>query len=306
MPRGRDWTSDGHNGDAVEQGVGEAADLWVAPGPEVATCGWRRGQRWRCRRWGGNGIHHPRDHRLIIVYILSYKDLKKIVRLISPASSMMEGSHEHGKTEEDFVYLLDNEIGKFNAFFMEQEEDFVISHKELQRRIQRVIDIWGPNGSLPSEEDYKEKMGRVRKDTVNFHGEMVLLMNYSNVNYTGLVKILKKYDKRTGGLLRSPYIQKVLHQPFLRTDVILKLVKECESTTDTMFPVVEEKGMREGKEEIEVSSEGIFKTTIIALLTMQEIRKASSTYRHFSLPPLNLSDFDIIKFFQLYSYIIFP
>ncbi|CAL5439847.1 unnamed protein product [Camellia sinensis] len=34
MPRGRDWTSDGHNGDAVEQGVGEAADLWVAPGPE--------------------------------------------------------------------------------------------------------------------------------------------------------------------------------------------------------------------------------------------------------------------------------
>ncbi|GMP42847.1 hypothetical protein CsSME_00012449 [Camellia sinensis var. sinensis] len=48
---------------------------------------------------------------------------------------------------------------------MEQEEDFVISHRELQQRIQRVIDIWGPNGSLPSEEDYKEKMGRVRKDS---------------------------------------------------------------------------------------------------------------------------------------------
>lgn len=237
---------------------------------------------------------------------LSYKDLKKIVRLISSASSMMEGSHEHGKTEEDFVYLLDNEIDKFNAFFMEQEEDFVISHKELQQRIQRVIDIWGPNGSLPSEEDYKEKMGRVRKDIVNFHGEMVLLMNYSNVNYTGLVKILKKYDKRTGGLLRSPYIQKVLQQPFLRTDVMSKLVKECESTIDTMFPVVGEKGMREGREEIEVSSEGIFRTTVIALLTMQEIRKASSTYSHFSLPPLNLSDFDLIKFFQLYSYVVFP
>ncbi|CAL5353741.1 unnamed protein product [Camellia sinensis] len=37
MPRGRDWTSDGHNGDAVEQGVGEVADLWVAPGPEVTV-----------------------------------------------------------------------------------------------------------------------------------------------------------------------------------------------------------------------------------------------------------------------------
>ncbi|KAI8024916.1 SPX domain-containing protein 3 [Camellia lanceoleosa] len=215
---------------------------------------------------------------------LSYKDLKKIVRLISSASSMMEGSPEHGKAEEDFVYSLDNEIDKFNAFFMEQEEDFVISHK---RRIT------------------KRKWGGSEK-TVNFHGEMVLLMNYSNVNYTGLVKILKKYDKRTGGLLRSPYIQKVLQQTFLRTDVISKLVKECESTIDTVFPVVGEKGMREGREEIEVSSEGIFRTTIIALLTMQEIRKASSTYSHFSLPPLNLSDIDLIKFFQLYSYIIFP
>ncbi|GMP66608.1 hypothetical protein CsSME_00026899 [Camellia sinensis var. sinensis] len=54
MPRGRDWTSDGHNGDAVEQGVGEAADLWVAPGPEVATCGCvvcmgpRGGDLWVC------------------------------------------------------------------------------------------------------------------------------------------------------------------------------------------------------------------------------------------------------------------
>ncbi|CAL5397004.1 unnamed protein product [Camellia sinensis] len=66
MPRGRDWTSDGHNGDAVEQGVGEAADLWVAPGPEVATCGWRRGRRsvtflaMKCQRF-----ERERDHRLV-------------------------------------------------------------------------------------------------------------------------------------------------------------------------------------------------------------------------------------------------
>ncbi|KAL6322970.1 hypothetical protein AAG906_022873 [Vitis piasezkii] len=53
-------------------------------------------------------------------------------------------------------------------------------------------------------------MGKIRKDMVDFHGEMVLLENYSNINYTGLAKILKKYDKRTGGLLRLPFIQKAL------------------------------------------------------------------------------------------------
>ncbi|KAK6158315.1 hypothetical protein DH2020_005629 [Rehmannia glutinosa] len=51
-------------------------------------------------------------------------------------------------------------------------------------------------------------MAKIRKEIVNFHGEMVLLMNYSNVNYTGLAKILKKYDKRTGRVLRLPVIQK--------------------------------------------------------------------------------------------------
>ncbi|KAL6962447.1 hypothetical protein U1Q18_037405 [Sarracenia purpurea var. burkii] len=54
-----------------------------------------------------------------------------------------------------------------------------------------------------------------------------------------LVKILKKYDKRTGALLRSPFIQKVLHQPFFTTDLLYKLVKECETLLDRLFPIIE-------------------------------------------------------------------
>ncbi|THG02352.1 hypothetical protein TEA_011239 [Camellia sinensis var. sinensis] len=239
---------------------------------------------------------------------LSYKDLKKLVRLISSAPPMMNGSLEFGKAEAEFMYLLNNEIEKFNSFFMEQEEDFVIRHKELQQRIERVTESWGPNGSQPSEMDYKEEMGKIRKEIVNFHGEMVLLMNYSNINYTGLAKILKKYDKRTGGLLRSPFIQNVLQQPFYTTDLISKLVKECESTIDAMFPVVEEEEriIRREREAIMVSGEGVFRNTIAALLTMQEIRRGSSTYSHFSLPPLNLPDFDFIQAFQLNSPIPIP
>lgn len=58
--------------------------------------------------------------------------------------------------------------------------------QEVQQRIQRVVDLWGPNGSQPSEEDYKEEMAKIRKAIVDFHGEMVLLVNYSNINYTGV------------------------------------------------------------------------------------------------------------------------
>ncbi|XP_039011946.1 SPX domain-containing protein 3-like [Hibiscus syriacus] len=228
---------------------------------------------------------------------LSYKELKKLVRLISSAESPMYGKED---AEAEFVYLLNNEIDKFNGFFMEQEEDFIIRHKELQQRIERVISTWGTNGTKPSEAEYRDEMARVRKDMVNFHGEMVLLVNYSNINYTGLAKILKKYDKRTGGLLRLPFIQKVLQQPFFITDLVSKLVKECENTIDEMFPVqVEEEIVKEQREAITVAGKGIFRNTVAALLSMQEIRRGSSTYGHFSLPPLDLSDSDLIHSFQL-------
>ena len=60
---------------------------------------------------------------------LSYKVLKKLVKLISSTPPMTSGSIEFGKAEAEFVYLLNNEIEKFNNFFSEQEEDFVIRDK---------------------------------------------------------------------------------------------------------------------------------------------------------------------------------
>lgn len=60
---------------------------------------------------------------------LSYKKLKKLVKLISSAPPTLNKSLHCGKAEAEFMYLLNAEIEKFNAFFMEQEEDFVIRHK---------------------------------------------------------------------------------------------------------------------------------------------------------------------------------
>lgn len=96
-----------------------------------------------------------------------------------------------------------------------------------------------------------------------------------------------------------PFIQKVLQQPFFTTDLISKLVKECESTIDAVFPVEDED--QRTREAITVAGEGIFRNTVAALQSMQEIRRGSSTYGHFSLPPLNLPDSDLIQSIQLNS-----
>ncbi|KAJ4767719.1 SPX domain-containing protein 3 [Rhynchospora pubera] len=119
---------------------------------------------------------------------LSYKDLKKLVRFISAA-------HPSTKAEAQFVELLNSEIEKFNSFFIEQEEEFIIRQRELQDRIEKLGERFEP-----SDAEYAAEMAQTRKDIVNFHGEMVLLINYSNVNYTGLAKILKKYECMTNAL----------------------------------------------------------------------------------------------------------
>lgn len=120
---------------------------------------------------------------------------------------------------------------------------------------------------------------------------------------SGLAKILKKYDKRTGGVLRLPFIQKVLGQPFYATDQISKLVKKCESIIEAVFPAEEELAERakEAREAITLAGEGIFRNTVAALQTIQDIRAGSSTKSHFSLPPLNLPDSQLIQSLQLNS-----
>ncbi|TVU30932.1 hypothetical protein EJB05_22586, partial [Eragrostis curvula] len=104
---------------------------------------------------------------------LAYKRLKKLVRLVSASNS----SPRRAAAEAAFVRLLDGEVDRFNAFFLEQEEEFVILHRELQEMVKKVATgEAGPCGAA--------EIRRVRKEIVDLHGEMVLLLNYSAINYT--------------------------------------------------------------------------------------------------------------------------
>ena len=128
------------------------------------------------------------------------------------------------------------------------------------------------------------------------------------------MKIIKKYDKRTGALLRLPFIQDVLNQPFFKIDVLNKIVKECEVMLSILFPKngppgsslpinedYEEDGCgsmtaNESKAslaqvpkelaEIENMENMFIKLTSSALQTLEQIRGGSSTVSIYSLPPL--------------------
>lgn len=115
----------------------------------------------------------------------------------------------------------------------------------------------------------------------------------------GLVKILKKYDKRTGGLLSLPFTQRVRHQPFFTTEPLTRLVRECEANLELLFPVEAEvlepssssnleqhDAARRDPTSRDVETSDVYRSTLAAMKAIQGLRRASSTYN-----PLSLSRF---------------
>lgn len=247
---------------------------------------------------------------------LSYKQLKHHLKLLplhhpfDPISSSLDfpfddafplqTAFDHSSADRsDFIDLLNAEIDKLNTFFLEKEEEFVIRLQEIRGRLDEIKEMYATAADASASSDVlSEEIMKIRKDIVNVHGEMVLLENYSALNYTGLVKILKKHDKRTGSFLRVPFIQNVLQEPFFSTDVLTKLVRECESNMQFLFPfsypsvgaaALCEHGTPISDEEY---PESICRGTLAALKIMKEFRKGSSTYNPFSVPPFNHSECD--------------
>ncbi|XP_022754500.1 SPX domain-containing protein 2-like isoform X3 [Durio zibethinus] len=214
---------------------------------------------------------------------LSYKDLKKQLKLIYPKDGSKKQPNKRPR--------LDSTDGGDGGCKEESE----VSKEELQDRAAKA-------------KVSNEELMEVGREIVDFHGEMVLLENYSALNYTGLVKIIKKYDKRSGALVRLPFIQKVLQQPFYSTNVLNKLVKECEMVLNHLFSMNEPSTSPEEKEcesqtssrsnerllkvpkelaEIKNMENMYMKLTLSALHVLKEIRSGSSTVSMFSLPPLH-------------------
>ncbi|XP_041991887.1 SPX domain-containing protein 4-like [Salvia splendens] len=229
---------------------------------------------------------------------LQYKPLKKLLKSI-PAADNPPPDGPSPELHEWFVGTLNEELEKFNDFYVDKEEDFIIRFQALKERIERLKSRGSTNSVFTSETEFSEEMMEIRKDFVSIHGEMVLLKNYSSLNFAGLIKILKKYDKRTGELLSLPFTQLAVHQPFFMTEPVTRLVRECEENLELLFPqeaeVVESTSIqqKQNADPPNASSElklapgeetvDIYRSTLAAIKAIKCLKKASSTYNPLSL-----------------------
>ena len=169
-----------------------------------------------------------------------------------------------------FVKTLNDEMKKFNAFFMNAEEDLVMRERVLATRFHKLVDkktgklSAAKNRDAKNRDDAKDvseshaarELRETRRAFADFHGELVLMEHWTSLNYTALVKILKKHDKRSSLRLRSPVLVSALQQPFYSTEVLTELIKKTESrfrvlhalASETEAAAREKNGAREPRE----------------------------------------------------------
>ncbi|CAI7769745.1 unnamed protein product, partial [Closterium sp. NIES-54] len=155
-------------------------------------------------------------------YYLNYKSLKKEIRAYEAAVAP-------GVTEEDvqqdmarrFSEHLDSQMEKVVLFFLEQQG--VLAGKLQRLREQREgSNTRGDESSLAivMSSDFSDMMEQYR----DVGRELLQLLQFVELNATGLRKILKKFDRRVGVRLGHTYIASRTLHPYSHLQQIFKQV----------------------------------------------------------------------------------
>lgn len=157
---------------------------------------------------------HESDHNLD-----SHPESHDVPVSIADRKRHLHAVQEAERSSHQFFTCFRQQVDKVNDFFLDKQEDYIIEHRQLSERIAQCLVPGAPT---------REKVLRLKQRLISFHGELVLLENFSTVNYTGFRKILKKHDKKTGLNMRGIYLRTVLSTPFFLSDTVRKLVLSTE------------------------------------------------------------------------------
>ncbi|KAI9835328.1 MAG: hypothetical protein M1819_002472 [Sarea resinae] len=165
-------------------------------------------------------------------YYIAYDDLKESLK--TPFETEPTPSHPKPKrkpwTEDDekrFVAELEGELDKVFTFQKVKSGEIVrrikASEKEVSEVIQRA-DRHGQAEDAPTEDDFM----LLEEDLSDIIADVHDLAKFTQLNYTGFQKIIKKHDKQTSWHLRPVFAARLKAKPFFKDnydEFVVKLSK---------------------------------------------------------------------------------
>ncbi|KAJ4347102.1 vacuolar transporter chaperone [Didymosphaeria variabile] len=119
------------------------------------------------------------------------------------------------KTEQSFIEQLEGELDKVYTFQKVKAEEIIrriaASEKEVNHVVGKVdSNTLAPGEESPSEEDFE----LLEEDLSDIIADVHDLAKFTQLNYTGFQKIIKKHDKVTGLALKPVFATRLKQKPF--------------------------------------------------------------------------------------------
>ncbi|KAI9285628.1 VTC domain-containing protein [Umbelopsis sp. AD052] len=139
---------------------------------------------------------------------VAYNSIKKLLK--SPSTA--EENHSFGEAEEeDFVEQLDSELEKVNSFHSQQMQEIQQSIDDCTKQIDEINQHEDITVQQSNLDEIAERVNHLA-DWINN------LANYAQVNYTAIIKLVKKHDRHVQYHVRPLFMIRLKQCPFWKQD----------------------------------------------------------------------------------------
>jgi hypothetical protein len=159
-------------------------------------------------------------------YYIGYKALKKKIRLYGNRAAVAT-EDECQEIMKSFSDLLDSQIEKIVLFTIEKQGLLAGRLQRLWERRKVAQEMYGDDEDMESAlcvEHFDMTIPHLMEDYRQVGVELLQLLQFVELNATGLRKILKKFDKRVGFRLGAQYIASRSNHPYSQLQLVFRQV----------------------------------------------------------------------------------
>ena len=183
-------------------------------------------------------------------YYISYDDLKKSLRTdFQHTPAVANGQKQQRKPwsqedEQNFVNQMEEELEKVHTFQRVKSEEIMrrirTSEKEVDDVIGRMDAARDGDERAKADEPTEDEFLLLEEDLSDIIADVHDLAKFTQLNYTGFQKIIKKHDKTTGWHLKASFAARLNLKPFFRKDydeLVLDLSKQYDRVRTRGKPI---------------------------------------------------------------------
>ncbi|KAJ4323240.1 vacuolar transporter chaperone [Neodidymelliopsis sp. IMI 364377] len=155
-----------------------------------------------------------------LFYYIDYEDLKTALRVHHTWDE---------KSEQGFVEQLEKELDKVYSFVRVKSEEIIrriaASEKEVNTAVTRSREYLQSQQGARDEDPFEEDFDLLEEDLSDVIADVHDLAKFTQLNYTGFQKIIKKHDKNTRWVLQPVFAARLKRKPFFQDNYDNYVVK---------------------------------------------------------------------------------